>query len=375
MALLDLARNKGLNPEVAHVNYHKRPTAMRDQQIVEDYCAKYQLELHVLDGGKYQAGNFQDQARRERYAYFNKIVKERKLDGVLVAHHQDDLLETYVMQKEKNLVPSYYGLRRRNVIDGLIVIRPLLKKRKSELVAYCKEKGIEYGLDESNELEIYERNRVRHQLQLTENKRQKLLDEIKARNQEKALILKDIKHFIGKQKRLSLDKLLSYPYLEELLCEFLKERLSKSHLLEIERQLREADDFVMTIGDKLLVKEYGYLQTGDRPEDYEIVIDSIKTLKHRHFRLAKKGSSFEGVSLKAEDFPLIIRNARADDEIRMKYGTKKLSRFFIDKKIPKLERLSYPVMLSSANKIILVPGLGCDVDHYSIKHNLFMIKL
>ena len=38
MALLDLCRRHQVAVVCAHVNYHHRPTADRDQQLVEDYC-------------------------------------------------------------------------------------------------------------------------------------------------------------------------------------------------------------------------------------------------------------------------------------------------------------------------------------------------
>ena len=38
MALLDLCRRHRVSVVCAHVNYHHRPTADRDQQIVEAYC-------------------------------------------------------------------------------------------------------------------------------------------------------------------------------------------------------------------------------------------------------------------------------------------------------------------------------------------------
>ena len=41
MALLDLCRRHRVSVVCAHVNYHHRPTADRDQQIVEAYCRNY----------------------------------------------------------------------------------------------------------------------------------------------------------------------------------------------------------------------------------------------------------------------------------------------------------------------------------------------
>ena len=45
MALLDMARKQALYVEVAHVNYHKRDTAKRDEKIVRAYCRKYKIKL------------------------------------------------------------------------------------------------------------------------------------------------------------------------------------------------------------------------------------------------------------------------------------------------------------------------------------------
>ena len=59
----------------------------------------------------------------------------------------------------------------------------------------------------------------------------------------------------------------------------------------------------------------------------------------------------------------------------MRYGTKKINRFFIDKKIRYSERKTWPIMLNRNNEVILVPGIGSNVNHYSKKHNVYMLKL
>ena len=41
-----------------------------------------------------------------------------------------DLIETYLMQKEKKLGVNHYGLASRIYINGVLVIRPLLKYSK-----------------------------------------------------------------------------------------------------------------------------------------------------------------------------------------------------------------------------------------------------
>ena len=65
----------------------------------------------------------------------------------MIGHHQDDLLETYIMQEAKNIVPEYYGLREEMLMHGVLFKRPLLHMTKEELVAYCKEHQLRYYID------------------------------------------------------------------------------------------------------------------------------------------------------------------------------------------------------------------------------------
>ena len=74
------------------------------------------------------------------------------------------------------------------------------------------------------------------------------------------------------------------------------------------------------------------------------------------------------------DFPLTVRSWQAGDSIRLRFGRKSVHRFFIDRRIPLWKRASWPVVLNASGAVILVPGLGCDVDHYSIKPTLYVIE-
>ena len=91
--------------------------------------------------------------------------------------------------------------------------------------------------------------------------------------------------------------------------------------------------------------------------------------------MANKGKGVNGVTINKNDFPITIRTYQEGDFIKMRYGTKKINRFFIDHKISYYDRLTWPIVLNNKQEIILVPGLGCNVGHYSTKHNLFVIKL
>ena len=71
MALLDIVRNKKKYIEVAHVNYHKRDSAINDEKLVRRYCRKYKIKFHLLDVYPDEVkGNFQSYARDKRYEFF-----------------------------------------------------------------------------------------------------------------------------------------------------------------------------------------------------------------------------------------------------------------------------------------------------------------
>ena len=52
----------------------------------------------------------------------------------------------------------------------------------------------------------------------------------------------------------------------------------------------------------------------------------------------------------------------------------KINRFFIDRKITHRERKTYPIVVNCKGKVILVPKIGCDVKHYTVQPNCFVLK-
>ncbi|MDO5440582.1 MAG: tRNA lysidine(34) synthetase TilS [Erysipelotrichaceae bacterium] len=375
MALLDMFKDK-YNLKVCHINYHKRDTAKRDENIVRKYCKNNNIEFIKYDYKDEEKGNFQDLARVFRYKCFANCVNKYNLDGVLVGHHLDDLLETYLLQKERKSSVTYYGLKTPTIIMDVKIIRPLLKYSKKELEEYCIKNNIEYGIDESNLTDHYKRNRIRHSKieKMSKTDKQELLKEIKYKNYVQSQENKAVRDYIKGKTKFSYDEFMTCPYIKRLLRTLIKEDLSDKHLDEIIKALKSNKNIELIIDDKCLYKEYGYIEVCDKPVDYSYTINSLEYKKYPYFKLCKKGTSFEGVTVSKQDFPLTIRNVKEGDFISMRYGTKKVSRFFIDKKIETSKRKTWPIMLNKKGIAILVPEIGCNKDHYSNKHNLYMVK-
>ena len=163
---LDSSQNdKGLEFQVAHVNYHFRgEDSNLDQKVVEDFCKKNNIKFHLKDVSeeeKSQMKSLQNWARELRYDFFFKILEEENLDYIVTAHHLNDELETYII-----------NLSRGSGIKGLSgipknenrILRPLLKFTKNEIYAFAKENSIDFREDKSNEKDDYLRNKIRNQL-------------------------------------------------------------------------------------------------------------------------------------------------------------------------------------------------------------------
>ena len=376
MALLDILRKSGkYDIHVAHVNYHKRPTADRDENIVKSYCDRYNIGLSVLSPHYPGDINFQSWAREVRYDFFVELAGK---DGeIFIAHHKDDHIETYLFQRQRNMLCDHYGLRERMVYKGVPVVRPLLKYTKAELADYCIQNGIEYGIDESNLSNDYTRNKIRHSLieKMTLEEKDKYVHEIEKANELLYLRRKKIKAFLDEWDQ-TVSSLISHPdallILDTWLYETSHHHYSRHELKDLCRQLQsdcliDMKDFYLESFDGKLIKE-------KKKEPVFVKLDNLEYITTPNFKLCQSGKTIESVDVKEIDFPIYIRNVKAGDKIEMRFGTKSLSRFFIDRKINRIDRKRWLVMENQAGKVIFVPGLGCDVEHFSVKANLFMIQ-
>ncbi len=378
MALLDMARRKDFYIETAHVNYHRRETADRDEKLVRDYCEKHNLPFHLLDSDPdLYKGNFQACAREERYRFFADLCRDNQLDAVLIAHQKDDLIETYMMQKERKLGVSYYGLAESNQICGVMVIRPLLGWDRKDILAYCKENDVPYGVDESNLSDAYTRNRIRHETveKMNNAEKEEILIEIRKKNEEKAKEDEAVSVFLEKDN-YATDEFLSFPYAKAAVRRIFPGK-SDVFIEETLRQIRESNHCQIREKDMILIKEYGTVSFFEVPEPYSYGFASMEELIEKdypYFKIRKKGSTKQAVTIQEHDFPVTIRSFRQGDSIQMRYGTKKIRRFFIDNKIPLKKRMTWPVVVNKKGDIILMPGIGCDMNHYAEKPEVFVIE-
>ena len=97
-------------------------------------------------------------ARELRYNWFEEIRNECQADVIAAAHHQDDSVETILLNLIRGTgIIGLLGIRPRN---GAIV-RPLLCINREEILHYLQSIGQDYVTDSTNLEDEYTRNKIR----------------------------------------------------------------------------------------------------------------------------------------------------------------------------------------------------------------------
>lgn len=389
MALLDLLYNARVQVVAVHVNYFLRFDSILDELTVTSYCRQRNIPCEILrvDANDYQKGNFQAQARKLRYAFYHQIGQQYRIDTIILGHHRDDQIETIYMQKQRGFM-GFLGLSEHSYVQGMEILRPLLETPKNKLREYCHGNDVYYRDDYTNFQTEFTRDFVRNEIISGFDDRQKdeLLLYRSYYNRQKMNIINQITPILTmyrKNGHIGVADINQGNYLEllyEIMALHLERELITSNLVdEIYKQI-QSDKPNITINlpvNYKFIKEYHnvYVAIGEKPEGYHFVLNAPKPLATDFFLVANQGPLNNGVSLGEDDYPLTIRNYQPGDRIVTSGGTKKVSRLFIDNKVPATKRKIYPVVVNASQEIVLIPGIAKNIKYLTTKANLFVLLL
>lgn len=174
VVLLDLlARDPQLKLVVAHFDHGIRVDSSEDRKFVKGLSKEYGLEF-VFAEGKLGANASEALAREKRYEFLKRVREERGASAIIAAHHQDDLLETAIINLMRGT--NRRGLSALKSTD--IIKRPLLNFSKQEIKNYALANHLAWREDSTNSSDKYLRNHIRHNI-LPKLDRQKLLTIVK----------------------------------------------------------------------------------------------------------------------------------------------------------------------------------------------------
>lgn len=154
----------GYKIEAAHCNFNLRgEESKRDENFCTDFCKKNDIALHTthfdtISFAQLRKISIEMAARRLRYSFFDSLLKDLDMSAVCVAHHQDDSVETVLL----NLIrgTGIHGLTGIKPQNGNI-IRPLLCVTRKEIEDTLHDAKQGFVIDSTNLIDDVIRNKIR----------------------------------------------------------------------------------------------------------------------------------------------------------------------------------------------------------------------
>lgn len=394
MALLDILHHLGYECIVAHCNFHLRgQESYRDEYFVEKACEKYGVKFVTasFNTRKYiqeESISLEMAARELRYAWFEKIRIKYKADKIAVAHHQNDSIETLLI----NLIrgTGIRGLTGIAPVNGNI-IRPLLCLFREDIVQYLETKELQFITDSTNEEDIYTRNKIRlNVLPLlksinpsVEQALSRTADNLIHTENIYNLYIEKAKNEVFSDNKIDIKKLIKLEEPETVLFEILFHYGFNSPTVKtIFSSAKSQSGKIFESAEYRLIKDRNYfiLESLTEPVDNKLyTLFEQETEINKPVKLVcesfRNNSSFKPEKNKNTiyidkskiSFPLIIRKWKRGDRFvpfGMK-GSKKLSDYFSDNKFSLVDKEN-TWLLCSVDEIIWIIGERAD-DRFKVK--------
>ena len=388
---------------VFHINHGLREESYEEagfvEKFVKDFDVKfYKEELNMSDLERDSHTSEEMLARELRYQAFNKMAKLEGVTKLLTAHHKNDQVENILMRLlTGRSIDHSLAICEEIEMAGLNIYRPLLNSLKAELEEYAKEKNLHYYVDATNFDTDYTRNNIRHNIV-------PLLNDINSgsfdnlinfanyyqninNNLKKAILSNKDNYIFSRDKdKISLvkDKFLE---LNEEEMYFLLKDLITDELGVFDVKQKAIFDVISSLkkntGNKSydlknnlkIISQYEtlYIHKIEKKcynDKIEINIDkicenSVYEFYQNKFIISTDAKDSE-IGFNKSELPLLITTKKEGDRVRRGEINKKLSRIFIDEKVPKELRDTLPVIRNNKGEVLGVLGIGTKVNKNKI---------
>jgi len=178
MALFDVAQRIAPGFDI-HLHAHGVDHGLREGASAElDLAAAFAESVRVPFGRTCvhvgSGSNLQARARQARYAALAAVARQLGAQAIATAHHADDRAETVLMRLLRGAGPRGLAvlppraplatLATTEGLDTIELVRPMLRARRSDVLAHLTRRRIQFASDPSNHDPRYLRARVRREL-------------------------------------------------------------------------------------------------------------------------------------------------------------------------------------------------------------------
>ena len=395
MLMANLFLQSGWNFSVAHCNFSLRGSESDgDEVFVKEWCQLHHITFHAtrFDTKKYAEDNklsVQMAARELRYEWFDTLCTQHQYSKIAVAHNANDNTETMLLNFTRGT--GIKGLCGIQVMSGN-VIRPLLFATRHEIMRYVQAERIDFREDSSNLKTDYARNRVRHNvipelskinpsfITTSQHNADYLLQVAKILASEKAHIVSEVCSNQGDELHIDIVSLLRtnipafwlfeilqpYDFSGEVvhkLYEALGGPSGKCFYSKTHAALKDRKSIIVyKIGERQLKEDYVITsECAHLDVPFEMCIEKKDNAPHFVIPTDKDIACIDAATLQ---FPLCLRKWKNGDVFVPlgTRGTKKVSDFLIDIKMP-LHQKKRQWVLQSGSNIVWVVGQRIDERH------------
>lgn len=394
IALADLLHQLSYDIVVVHVNFGLRGDASdADELFVKKFAEErnvpfFSKSFDTRAESSAMGIGIQETARFIRYAWFHELLDELQADRIATAHHEDDVVETYLAHILRgSSLGGFSSIPQKNGA----VIRPLLPFKKTDLLDHLAKFNIPFREDESNVQNYYTRNKIRLQLiplmeSIRPGFRNNVLRQISLFKELNPLISQFLSEmtneFIEPAENgltISLEMLTSFPYPRLLLSHLCADYgFPAKRIDEVVALLKAQNGKFLASESHRITKERGSLVISINPEEGDVrfaieattaefngPIDLVLT-QHDGFPELTTNSNEAFIDCENLCFPLTLRRWTVGDRFKPlgMNGFQKLSDFFTQQKMSNEEKRNVWI-LESKEEIVWVVGFRID-DRFKI---------
>jgi tRNA(Ile)-lysidine synthase len=162
MHVLERLRKKlGFTLAAHGVDHGLRPEAGAELDLAQALSRDLGIEFGRSRLALEPGGNLQARARAARYRALDEAAGLASASLIATAHHADDRAETVLLRLLRGAVPAGLGVLPARAGK---LIRPLIRARKSDILAHLARHQLRFAEDPSNSNRRFLRVRVRHEL-------------------------------------------------------------------------------------------------------------------------------------------------------------------------------------------------------------------
>ena len=161
--LLDALVEAGKKPIVLHFDHGWRKESRNDARFVRALAKEKGLRA-VVGKPPTDTPRTETAARAARYAFFTATARRLRIVDLVLGHHADDQVETFLLQLFRGSGSGWYGMEGETTRDVLRLHRPWLGLWRREIAARAAERNLAWREDTTNHDPAHFRNAIRHRL-------------------------------------------------------------------------------------------------------------------------------------------------------------------------------------------------------------------